>query len=92
MSRATTKQVRAIIAKHYPNWLATYNDIRKNKKTRRIKCMRNGYRETPEFYKNAAAAIRADLKAAGIWNRDDGFKTGETWRGDYVYYSVVVEA
>ncbi len=91
MSRATTKAVRQIVAKHYPAW-ATFNDIRKDKKTRRIKFMRNGFVEAPEFYKAAAAAIKADLVAAGIWHRDEGFKQGNCYRGDYVYYSVVLEA
>lgn len=91
MSRETTKQVREIISKHYP-YVFTYNDIRKDKKTRRIKCMINGYMFSTAEYKAMAAGIKADLDAAGIKYRDEGFKAGESYRGDYVYYSVVVEA
>ncbi len=91
MSRATTAKVREIVRKYYPE-LATFNDLRKDKKTRRIKFMRNGYIETPELYKMAASAIKNELVAAGIWHRDEGFKEGECYRGSYVYYSVVIEA
>ncbi len=91
MSKAITKQVREIVKKHYDYW-ATYNDIRADKKTRRIKCMRNGFVDTPEFYKTTAAKIKADLDAAGIKYREEGFKSGESWRGDYVYYSLVLPA
>ena len=91
MSRATTKQVRQIVGKFYTAY-ASYNDIRKNKQTRRIKFTRNGFIFTPEEYKTWAAGIKKELVAAGIWHRDEGFKEGECWRGSYVYYSVVVEA
>jgi ribulose bisphosphate carboxylase small subunit len=40
-SKQITKQVRAIIKKHYEYW-STFNDARADKKTSRIKCMRNG--------------------------------------------------
>lgn len=91
MSRANTKQVRQIVAKYY-NAYVSYNDIRKDKKTRRIKFMRNGFIHDPEEYKTWAEGIRKDLIAAGIWHRDEGFKEGWCYRGSYVYYSVVVEA
>lgn len=91
MSKETTKKVREIVKKHYDFW-ASYNDIRKDKKTRRIKCMQNGYHHPAEYYKAAAAAIKADLDAAGIKYRDEGFKSGVCWRGDYVYYSLVLPA
>ncbi len=91
MSRETTKQVREIISKHYP-YVFTYNDIHKDKKTRRIKCMINGYKFPAAEYKAMAAGIKADLDAAGIKYREEGFKASESYHGDYVYYSVVVEA
>lgn len=91
MSKAVTKQVREIVKKHYDFWVS-YNDIRKNKKTRRIKFMRNGYHFTADAYKGMAASIKADLDAAGIKYKDEGFKAGECYRGDYVYYSLVLPA
>jgi len=91
MSKAITKQVREIVKKHYDFWVS-YNDIRKDKKTRRIKFMQNGYHHPAEVYKQTAAAIKADLDAAGIKYKDEGFKAGECHRGDYVYYSVVLPA
>lgn len=91
MSRANTKAVRKIVQSQFDSWVS-YNDIRKDKKTRRIKFMRNGYVFTPEEYKAWAAEISRQLVEAGIWHRDAGFKQGECWRGEYVYYSVVVEA
>jgi hypothetical protein len=91
MSRETTKQVRQIVGKYYEAY-QTFNDLRKDKKTRRIKFMRNGFRFEDSEYKAWAAAIKKDLDEAGIWYRDAGFDIGESWRGDYVYYSIVIEA
>lgn len=91
MSRANTKLVRQIVAKYYTAY-ASYNDVRKDKKTRRIKFMRTGFKHHVDEYKAWAAGIKKDLVAAGIWHRDEGFKESYCNRGEYVYYSVVIEA
>lgn len=91
MSRENTKQVRAILAKHYESWV-TYNDICADKKRRRIKVMQNGYIYPAQQYTDWEVAIKKDLVEAGIWHEKAGFKVGHCWRGAYVYYSVVIEA
>lgn len=89
-NKQITKQVRAIIKKHYDYW-STFNDLRADKKTRRIKCMRNGY-DFGQQYDAWAAAIQADLDAAGITYSEAGFYYGDCWRGGYTYFSVVLPA
>jgi hypothetical protein len=92
MSNATVKQVREIIKSQYNYW-TTYNDLRKDKKTRRIKCMINGYIYSPEEYEKWDTEIKRQMDEAGIAYKEAGFKDGYMdYRGAYVYYSVVLDA
>ena len=91
MSRTNSAAVNKIVKSQFDYW-ANFSDVRKDKKHRRLKFMRNGFVFTPEEYKGWAAEIKRQLVEAGIWHRDEGFKQGVGWRGPYVYYSVVVEA
>ena len=81
------KQIRAIVKKHY-NYRMSYNDLRKDRKTRRLKFASGEYFETPKFCENATKAIIADLDAAGIEYISAGFKLGDSDRGDYMYFAV----
>ena len=89
MSRQNTKLVKEIIETHFSGFV--FNDVHKDKKTRRIKVMQNGFQYQDDEYKQWDDAIQQELKSNGIWYTDAGFKHGESWRGDYIYYSVVIE-
>jgi hypothetical protein len=89
MSRQNTKLVKEIIEKHFSGFV--FNDVHKDKKTRRIKVMKNGFKYQEDEYKQWDDAIQQELKSSGVWYTDAGFKRGESWRGDYIYYSVVIE-
>lgn len=91
MSGNTTKQVRDIVKSQYEYW-NTFNDLRKDKKSRRLKFMRNGYFFDQKDYDRWDANIRRAMENEGIQFSDAGFRMGQSYRGNYMYYQVVLPA
>ena len=87
--RQTLKRVRTAVFHHYDYW-HYFNDIRSNKRTRRLKFMKNGVIFAPERYKSMAARIKTELSLEGIKVIDAGFKSGYGAFGEYVYFYVVL--
>lgn len=89
--REISATVRTIVGQHYHYWFK-FNDIRKDRKSRRLKFMRNGSIDTPRQYRSMSKKIIHALNEAGIKFIDAGFKSGtsEQFRDDYVYFYVVL--
>lgn len=92
LNKIAAKHIRAAVkAGGYEYW-STYND--KGAKTRRIKCMINGYNYGTKRYKMWDERIKAELDRLGVSYISAGFETcwagaGE-WRGSYIAYCVTI--
>lgn len=83
------KQIRQAVKAGGYDYSYTYND--KNKTTRRIKCMQNGYNHGAAKYAKMDRAIKKQIEKCGIKIERAGFDLCTTWRGDYYAYVVVIK-